>query len=69
MGDAGAIGSIIEDIIYVVKCMNDKGELSNDKLKCILLILSNINNTAMEQNIDLYIDEEYINYMEEYLKI
>ena len=69
MSDAGAIGSIMEDTIYVVRCMNNCGELSDDKLKCILLTLNNINDSAMEQGIDLCIDEEYITYIKEYLKI
>ena len=68
MGDAGAIGSIIEDTIFVLKDMFDNDELSEDKLVFALILLNTINQNAMEQNIDLCIDDEYISYIQEHIK-
>ena len=64
MGDAGCIGSIIEDTLEALIMMYERNELSKEKLKFAWILLKSINKDCEEQSIDLDI-MDYLNYMEE----
>mgnify|MGYP003289730119 CR=1 FL=1 len=64
MGDAGAIGSILEDMIDILYTMYSRGELSEDKLKFAMILFHNLCYNCNENHIDLYMNEKYIQYME-----
>lgn len=63
MSDVGAIGSILEDMICVLKDMNEKGELSDNSFHACLIMIVSINYQCKKLNIDLGMEKEYFDYI------
>ena len=66
MGDVGCIGSIIEDMIDVLRIMHENNEISEEKLQFAMILLKNIHINCKEQSIDLGILEFYEEYMDKW---
>ena len=67
MGDAGAIGSIIEDMVDILRQINEEGNLSYEDLRLSLHILYFLIIDCQKNHIDLCINDEYMNTIEEFI--
>lgn len=65
MSDVGCIGSILEDMIWVLKQMNSNDDLTGDKLRFGLILIDYLNQECVKNHIDLGIGEEYTKYIME----
>ena len=67
MGDEGAIGSIIEDMIVIIHEMEAKGSISFEDLRLSMHLLYFLNIDCRKEHIDLCIGEKYIKMMTEFI--
>ena len=67
MSDAGAIGSTIEDMVDILKQMNEEGNLSYEDLRLSIHILYFLIVDCQKNSIDLGIEDEYMATIKEFI--